>query len=243
MADLPAAILFDLDDTIIQAYAHPQRAWAAVVGEFTHRLGDAPPDAIVAAITTAAKVFWGRDQDWHRIWRQRLREAREQIVETGFAQLADDGYAVPPLAIQHALSHRFSSYREENLKLFPDAHETIDALKARGVKLALITNGPQTQQREKVVRFALTERFDHIQIEGEHGFGKPEERAYRHALATLGVTPADAWIVGVFLVWVVFVLLFLGFLVFWYDPHGDGVPEGHAAKPDRIIRSLRELLD
>jgi len=243
MADLPAAILFDLDDTIIQAYAHPQRAWAAVVGEFTHRLGDAPPDAIVAAITTAANAFWGRDQDWHRIWRQRLREAREQIVETGFAQLADDGYAVPPLAIQHALSHRFSSYREENLKLFPDAHETIDALKARGVKLALITNGPQTQQREKVVRFALTERFDHIQIEGEHGFGKPEERAYRHALATLGVTPADAWIVGDNLEWEVIAPQKLGIHAIWYDPHGDGVPEGHAAKPDRIIRSLRELLD
>jgi putative hydrolase of the HAD superfamily len=99
MPDLPAAILFDLDDTIIEAYAHPARAWAAVVGEFTQRLGDAPADAIVAAITTSANAFWSRDQAWHRIWRQRLREAREQIVETGFAQLAADGYAVPPVAI------------------------------------------------------------------------------------------------------------------------------------------------
>jgi putative hydrolase of the HAD superfamily len=242
MPRLPAAILFDLDDTIIEAYSRPQLAWAAVVGEFTHRLGDAPPDVIVAAIAASANDFWGRDQDWHRIWRQRLREAREQIVETGFAQLASDGYAVPPVAVQHALSHRFSAYREENLKLFPDVHETIDALKARGVKLALITNGPSEQQREKVVRFALAERFDHIQIEGEHGFGKPEERAYRHALAALGVEPHEAWIVGDNLEWEVVAPQRLGIFSIWYDPHGAGVPAGHAAKPDRIIRTLTELL-
>lgn len=243
MPDLPAAILFDLDDTIIEAYSRPQRAWAAVVGEFTHQLGEAPPDAIVAAITASANAFWGRDQDWHRIWRQRLRAAREQIVETGFAQLAAEGYAVPPVAVQHAISHRFSRYRDENLKLFPDAHETIDALKTRGVKLALITNGPQEQQREKVVRFALSERFDHIQIEGEHGFGKPEERAYRHALAALGVQPQEAWIVGDNLEWEVIAPQKLGIHAIWYDPHGDGLPAGHAARPDRIIRSLKELLD
>jgi len=243
MPELPAAILFDLDDTIIEAYARSDLAWGAVVREFTQRLGDAPPDVIVAAITTAANAFWSRGQDWHRIWRQRLREAREQVVETGFAQLAADGYAVPPIAVQHALSHRFSSYREENLKLFPDAHATIDALKARGVKLGLITNGAQEQQRPKVMRFALAERFDHIQIEGEHGFGKPEERAYRHALAMLATEPHQAWIVGDNLEWEVIAPQKLGIHAIWYDPHGEGVPDGHPAKPDRIIRSLKELLD
>jgi hypothetical protein len=63
--------------------------------------------------------------------------------------------------------------------MFPDAHETLDRLKELGIKLALITNGAAEPQRAKVVRFALEHRFDHIQIEAEHGFGKPEERAYR----------------------------------------------------------------
>jgi putative hydrolase of the HAD superfamily len=58
MANLPAAILFGLDDTIIEAYSRPALAWAAVVGEFTHQLGGAPPDAIVAAITASANAFW-----------------------------------------------------------------------------------------------------------------------------------------------------------------------------------------
>ena len=38
-----------------------------------------------------------------------------------------------------------------------------------------------------LVRLALEHRFDHIQIGGEHGFGKPEERAYYHATQVLGV--------------------------------------------------------
>ena len=75
--------------------------------------------------------------------------------------------------------------------MFPGAHDAIDALKARGVKLALVTNGAAGTQRAKVERFALTHRFDHIQIEGEHGFGKPDERAYLHAMQALGVTPRD----------------------------------------------------
>jgi len=233
--------MFDLDDTVIEAYGRPHLAWQVVVGEFTQPLGALPPDAVVAAIMASAEAFWG-DPERHRIWRQRLREARRQIVAGGFERLAANGHAAPPVAVQHALADRFSDYRNENLRLFPDAHATIDLLKARGVKLALITNGAAAHQREKIVRFALTERFDHIQIEGEHGFGKPEERAYRHALAALGVEPHEAWIVGDNLEWEVIAPQKLGIFSIWYDPHGAGIPDGHAAKPDRIIRTLTELL-
>jgi len=69
---------------------------------------------------------------------------------------------------------------DAELSMFPDAHETLDRLKELGIKLALITNGAAEPQRAKVVRIALEQRSDHIQIEGEHGFGKPEERAYKH---------------------------------------------------------------
>ena len=67
--------------------------------------------------------------------------------------------------------------------------------------MALITNGAAEPQRAKVVRFALEHRFDHIQIEGEHGFGKPEERAYNHAMEVLDVGPEETWMVGDNLEW------------------------------------------
>jgi putative hydrolase of the HAD superfamily len=236
--NLPRAILFDLDDTIISAYGRPELAWGAVLGEFTQV---ADPALALAAILAAAREFWA-DPERHRVWRQTIRAARREIVEWGFATLAAAGQTVPERTVRAAIADRFSDYRDENLALFPDAHATIDALRGHGVKLALITNGAAAHQREKVVRFALTERFDHIQIEGEHGFGKPEERAYVHALAALGVEAKDAWIVGDNLEWEVIAPQRLGIHAIWYDPHGDGVPEGHAARPDRIIRRLSELL-
>jgi putative hydrolase of the HAD superfamily len=140
------------------------------------------------------------------------------------------------------LADRFTCYREEQMFVFPGAHDAIDALKAYGVKLALVTNGAAVLQRAKVVRFALTDRFDHIQIEGEHGFGKPDERAYQHAMQALGVTAAETWMIGDNLEWEVEVPQRLGIFSIWIDVHGEGLPAESTVKPDRIIRSLTELL-
>jgi FMN phosphatase YigB (HAD superfamily) len=102
------------------------------------------------------------------------RRALRRIVATAFAALAGAARPVPPEAIGDTLADGYSDLHNEELPRLPDAHETFDRRKDLGVKLALITNGVAGQQRAKVVRFALEYRFDHIQIEGEHGFGKPE---------------------------------------------------------------------
>ncbi len=129
------------------------------------------------------------------------------------------------------------------MHLFDGAHHVVDTFRARGAMLGLITNGAAAPQRAKVERFDLTHRFHHIQIEGEHGFGKPEERAYRHALDALGVDAADTWMVGDNLEWEVIAPQRLGIHAIWHDLVGEGVPEGSPARPDRVIRSLHELLE
>ena len=97
-------------------------------------------------------------------------------------------------------------------------------------------------QRAKVERFELARRFDHIRIEGEHGFGKPEERAYLRAMAALGVAASDTWMIVDNFESEVVVPQRLGIYVIWMDAHGNGLLEGSTVKPDRIIRSLTELL-
>ena len=165
-----------------------------------------------------------------------------RAAATAFAALAAAGHPVPAEAIGDALADAYNALHDEELSLFPDAHETLDRLKQLGIKLALITNGAAEPQRAKVVRFALEHRFDHIQIEGEHGFGKPEEQAYRHAMAALGVEPHETWMVGDNLEWEVVAPQRLGIFAIWYDPHRIGLPEGSPIRPDRIIRRLSELL-
>ena len=54
MARLPNAILFDLDDTIICAYARADLAWAAVLVEFTGTLASLHDLDVMAAIMRSA---------------------------------------------------------------------------------------------------------------------------------------------------------------------------------------------
>ena len=196
------------------------------------------PQQVANAVLDSARQFWGAAG---AEWRLKLEEARRIVVSNGLAALAADGRAFPAdLAIR--IADRFTAYRDEEMFIFPGAHDAIDEFKARGVKLALVTNGAAETQRAKVERFALAHRFDHIQIEGEHGFGKPEERAYLHAMEALGVTASDTWMIGDNLEWEIVAPQRLGIYAIWMDVHGEGLPPESTVKPDRIIRSLSELL-
>jgi putative hydrolase of the HAD superfamily len=241
-SQLPKAILLDLDDTILSAFGQAEGQWQRVIAEFIEHLAPHPAEDIVAAVQAYSRYLWA-DQARHKHWRHRIGEARRHIVANAFAELERKaGHPVPPPQVLDALADRFNQVQEAELRMFPGSHETLDHLKQLGVKLALVTNGAAEPQRKKVVRFALEHRFDHIQIEGEHGFGKPEEQAYRHALAALGVEAKDSWMVGDNLEWEVVAPQRLGIFAIWYDGYGIGLPPDSPIRPDRIIRSLPELL-
>ena len=237
MPPLPRAMLIDMDDTILSAYG--RIAWNTVATEFAEEFAPLPPQQVAAAVLSFARSFWSTAEP---AWRLKLGEARRLTVQGGFDALAADGHARLPADLAIRIADRFTAYREEETFVFPGAHDALDRLRALGVKLALVTNGAADTQRAKVERFELAHRFHHVQIEGEHGFGKPEERAYRHAMAALGVTAPDTWMIGDNLEWEVEMPQRLGIYSIWMDIHGDGLPEGSTVKPDRIIRSLTELL-
>jgi putative hydrolase of the HAD superfamily len=237
--ELPRAMLIDMDDTILSAYGRPEIAWHKVVAEFAQELAPLPSQQVATEILDFARGFWTTAD---AAWRLKLFEARREIVKGGFATLGAKGNTALSDELAIRLADRFTTYREEEMFIFPGAHEAIDALKALGVKLALVTNGAGDTQRAKIERFELAHRFDHIQIEGEHGFGKPEERAYLHAMAALGVTAKETWMVGDNLEWEVEAPQRLGIYAIWMDVHGGGLPAGSTVRPDRIIRSLGDLL-
>jgi putative hydrolase of the HAD superfamily len=239
MTQLPRAMLIDMDDTILSAYGRPDIAWNNVTAEFAGEFAPLMPQRVAAAIVDSGRKFWATAEAQ---WRLKLAEARHEVVRGGFAALAATGQTALSMDLAIRLADRFTAYREEQMFVFPGAHDAIDALKAHGVKLALVTNGAAETQRAKVERFALTHRFDHIQIEGEHGFGKPDERAYRHAMQALGVTAPETWMIGDNLEWEIEAPQRLGIYAIWMDAHGEGLPANTTVKPDRIIRSLSELL-
>lgn len=106
---------------------------------------------------------------------------------------------------------------------------------------ALVTNGDAGMQRDKLARFDLAPCFDVILIEGEFGTGKPDAAVYHHVLGALGVAPGAACMVGDNLEWDVTGAQRVGAGGVWIDRAGAGLPAGHDARPDRVIRSLDEL--
>lgn len=238
MTPLPRAILFDLDDTLISLGRRPQLL-AEVAEEFAADLTPPGPARLAEEMENAFRVFWA-DAERHRIGRMDLAAARLGIVTEVFADLRRQA---PGLTLEaaRAFAARFDAYREEQIRFFPGALEAIDELKRRGVKLALVTNGAGAVQRQKIERFDLAHRFDHIQIEGEAGFGKPEEMAYLHAMSALGVTAAETWMVGDNLEWEVAAPQRLGIYAIWHDHLGEGLPKDSSIVPDRIVLSIAEL--
>jgi len=233
----PAAILFDLDETIIFSHGRQSEAWAEVLAGFDGRFGDHGPDHVHGRLTRTARDFWA-DAERHRIARQDIRAARREIVRLALTPL---GCAEPALC--HEVAEAFSDHRDRAMHCFPGAIEALDALCALGIPLGLVTNGAGPVQRAKIERFDLARHFDHILVEGEFGRGKPEPEVFLHLMACFGTTPATTWVVGDNLDWEIAAPQKLGMFAIWCDAHGQGLPDGCPIVPDRTIRELTELLE
>ena len=70
----------------------------------------------------------------------------------------------------------------------------------------------------------------------------PERCVYEHALSELQVDAGDAWMVGDNLEWEVKAPQELGMKGVWVDIEGRGVPEGAGVEPDKIVRTIAELV-
>jgi putative hydrolase of the HAD superfamily len=226
----------DLDDTLIDYSSDIVPAWRAVCAEADVRVPGLDAKALFDAISRKRDWFWS-DPERHRVGRADLAAASRSIVHDS---LVDLGFDLPDLARDVAESYR--ELRRDGAKIFNDSEECLDRIRRQGIGLALVTNGTGSDQRAKIDRFGLARYFDHILIEGELGFGKPDRRVYETAMEALGSRPGETWCVGDNLEWEVAAPRGLGIYSVWVDRPGSGVPPGTEVVPDRIIRTLSELM-
>ena len=228
------AVLLDLDDTLLDYSTGADRCWAEACAAHAPA-GGVDVTALLAALDEVKAWFWS-DPERHRRERVDMLGAWRKIVQGALARCggATDGLA-------DRIAADFAERRRASWRLFPDALEALQALRRRGVPLALVTNGDARFQREKIERWGLAPFFDCIVIEGEFGCGKPDPRVFRHALAALGVRPDRAWMVGDNLAWDVAGAQAVGVRAAWVDRAGRGLPAGAPVVPDRILRSLTDL--
>ena len=228
------ALLLDLDDTLLAYSAGVDDSWAQACGAAALPVEAA---TLVAALAETRKWFWTGDPAQHARERVNMLGAWTKIVAEALTRC---GCADETLAV--AIAREYAARRRDTMRLFPETRAFLDALRARGLPLALVTNGDALQQRDKIERHDLERYFGAILIEGEFGCGKPETRVYREALRRLGVEPEGVWMVGDHLEWDVLAPQRLGLTGVWIDREGAGLPADAQARPHRIIGSLSELL-
>jgi len=233
----PLAILLDLDDTIVSLMEGAEPSWHEAAARFAGRVRGLSAEELSRVLRASRNWFW-TDAERNRRGRLDPGVARRETVRHAFAELE-----LEDAALCDEIVDAVKDLHEAMMLPFPGAVEALRYLKAQGVRLALVTNGGAEEQRRKVDRNDLDQYFDLIVIEGEFGVGKPDPRIYTYALDQLGVAPQGAWMIGDHLEWEVRVPQRLGMYAIWVDFAGAGLPESSTVRPDRIIHSLRELIE
>lgn len=234
----PAGILFDLDDTIIDYTAAEDAFIETVSGESTLHAAGVTAERLRGIIARQMRRFWS-DPEWARRATGEHHSTRNVSRAIFHAALAEIGVNDPSLV--ERLTERYRALRAADMRLVPGAIDTLSRLRGRGIRLALVTNGRAASQRQKIDRFGLGPYFRYILIEGEFGAGKPEPAVYEAALRGLGCRPTEAWMVGDDLYSDVAAPQRLGLAGVWVDAWGVGLAPDATIRPDRTVRSVREL--
>lgn len=116
-------------------------------------------------------------------WRRFLAGGRGRIFDDTLAEL---GAAVAAADIAELVVR----YRRHQpcISLLPDAARAVRRLRSRGVRLALLTDGPAESQAAKVTALGLAAYAECIVLTAEFGagYGKPHERGFRHIAEATG---------------------------------------------------------
>lgn len=231
------ALLLDLDDTILDDRSGIRGAWDAVVEVAREQRPDLEAEGLREAIAATTGWYWS-DPERERRGRLDLLRARVEIVAGALERLG-----LRDAALAEACARRYTEHRERSYRLADGAWDALRRLRRALPRMAVVTNGATRPQRAKLDRFRLVQYFDHVQVEGEFGLGKPEPAVYRHVAASLAVEPERCLMVGDNYRCDVVGALAVGMHAAWVDVEATGRPPGPAPRPHATVRSLRELAD
>ena len=90
----------------------------------------------------------------------------------------------------------YAEHKEDTTAPYPGTLEMLDELRARGVKLAILTNKDHEAAVPLVARYFGTERFEIVQGRTTAFPAKPDPQVTRHVLDALGAEAGTALYVG-----------------------------------------------
>jgi putative hydrolase of the HAD superfamily len=226
-------VLFDLDDTLHDDTSAYQEA-ARLVAEGVARERGIDPAALLDAYIAQAQAFWKKLSVEH---------LTAGIIDTRAQLWADALHAagIDDITLAQRCAADYTRFRADVLELSPGALECIEALRARGCKLGIVTNGFAETHHEKIARLGLTPLFDALFIADEMGMVKPDPAVFRHACDVLGSVPERTAMVGDRYDRDITGAKHSGLFTVLIDVHAIPIPDG-APRPDAVVASIADVL-
>lgn len=223
-------VLFDLDDTLIDHRGAATTAFRHAVGRWdpgsTHDL-----DVLLE--------LWQRleREEYDRYLSGACTHAEQRVrrLERFLPALGVDGGDADVLTaeFQHYLDAYVGAWAP-----FADVTASLDELEVAGIGGAVLTNGDPRQQRLKLERTGLVDRFDRILTPTEVGAPKPRPEAFATACRMLGLDPERTAYVGDNLEVDALGAAAAGLIGIWLDRSG---PDGMVPAGIERITSLTAL--
>jgi putative hydrolase of the HAD superfamily len=225
-------VLFDLDDTLHDD-THAYRSAAEEVAREVAAEHGIDALALKEAYVAEAEGFW------HRLSADDLK-VKLSRVRAAMWQNALQSVGVDDAALAQRSADRYNAYRVKYYTLFPGAVELLRALRERGVRLGIVTNGLSETHREKIALLQLGEYVDAIFLSDEVGMVKPDPLLFAHACRVLGGAPAVAAMVGDRYDRDIRGAADAGLFTIWFNVRSEELPPG-APPADATCTSIAEI--
>jgi putative hydrolase of the HAD superfamily len=181
-------LLLDVDDTLIDTRAAMVAAGEVAVGALWPELGAQVRHSVGVHFHADPGDFFGRFSSGELSFSE-MRLARLADLLASFSLAAVDN-------VDELFWDTYTPAFAANVRLFDDVLALVDAARAAGIQLGLLTNSSARLTQQKLEITALVDVFAVVATRDTLGFGKPDARAFHHACRLLGSAPAQTLYVG-----------------------------------------------
>ncbi|MEP7235919.1 MAG: HAD-IA family hydrolase [Ignavibacteriota bacterium] len=171
------AVVFDLDNTLVDFMAMKKRAIGAAIDAMVDAGLELEPQEIQSRIDT---IYKERGMEYQQVF--------DDLLFNIFQKIDHRVLASGIIAYRRA--------REASLKPYPHVTATLMELIRRDVKLAVLTDAPSREAWLRLCYINFHHFFDVAVTFDDTGERKPSEKPFRMALDRLGVDASSALMVG-----------------------------------------------
>ncbi len=171
------AILFDLDETLIDRRSTAERFLKLqhrnlIAGRF---LSPVPEDEYITAYFQLEKAGFVKKSELYTRLATSLGLSEE---------------------VAHLLFDHFERVYPDMARPMEGAVATLEKVRAKGFACAVITNGEEAVQRQKIIAAGLCDFVDFALISGAVGIRKPDPRIFELAAAKLDLPTSECLFIG-----------------------------------------------